>query len=108
MNTSGLSPESLDAVHRAMSYWTERWDWECPTLFGIEIEQMHRVLGNWPTVAPGAENETQCASVGALRELLYGASAVAKARISAVVGLSYEQAEALLSELHELSNQTQR
>ena len=105
MNTAGASPESQDAVRRAMTYWAERWNWESLTLFGVSLEQLRLVLGEWPTVASGTENEAECASIGALRELLYGASAVIPAKVPAVVGLSFEQAEALLSELLALAEQ---
>jgi len=88
-----------------MAYWAERWDWESPTLFGINLEQLRQVLAEWPTIAPGTENEAECASIGALRELLYGASAVVAAKVPAIVGLSFHQAEALLSELHALAEQ---
>ena len=88
-----------------MTYWADRWDWESPTLFGICLEELRLVLAEWPTVAPGTENAAECASVGALRELLYGTSAVVAAKIPEIIGLSSEQAEALLSELYALAEQ---
>ena len=88
-----------------MAYRAEGWDWESPTLFGVSLEQMQVVLATWPTVAPGMEIEAQCASIGALRELLHGASAVVPAEVHAVVGFSFEQAEALLSCLQALAEQ---
>jgi hypothetical protein len=100
MNLAALSPGSQEALRRAMQYWVEHWDFECPTLFGIEVTELIEVLESWPSVAPGSESKAALAVLGALRELLYGASAPSRSEVPAVIGLSYEQAHALCSQLH--------
>ena len=99
MRLAAISPESTKALCRALQYWADHWDFECPTLFGIELDELNGVLAHWPEVAPGTEHVTSLALLGALRELLYGASAVPKPQVLAVTGLSYERAHALCSEV---------
>ena len=99
MNITGLSPTAEEATRRALLYWHEHWDFECPTLFGIEREDLLAVLSAWPSVARGNEEHTSLAVVGAYRELLYGASAVAQGEVGATIGVSYEQACSLLEQL---------
>ena len=86
-----------------MSYWLDHWDWECPTLFGVEHRELREVLEHWPSVSAGSERAAACASISALRELLHGASAVAKHRLPALIGVTFEQAEGSLAELHQLA-----
>lgn len=103
MNPSTLSPESQEALRRAMGYWVENWDWECPILFGIELDELKEVLAYWPVIKPGTEEAVALASNGAMRELLLGGSTIDPAEVPATIGLSYEQAEALCSEVSGLA-----
>lgn len=81
-----------------MEYWKTRWDRECPTLLGIELDELELVLGCWPRIAKEDEEIAAAAMLGALRELLYGASAQPKAAIEGLIGISYDRA-GLLSTL---------
>ena len=40
-----------------MSYWAAHWDWECPTVFGIELEELQVVLEAWPHCSVDKEIE---------------------------------------------------
>ena len=31
-----------------MQYWLEHWDWECPTLFGLNKSELQQVCDEWP------------------------------------------------------------
>jgi hypothetical protein len=100
MNLASIVPTDLHALRRCMEYWVAHWDFECPTLFGIELEQLQEIIGRWPSIPAGTEETTALAMIGALRELLYGASAPPKARLPVLVGLSYEQAHDLCTQVH--------
>ena len=84
-----------------MSYWAAHWDWECPTLFGIELEELQAVLEAWPHCAIEKEVEAS-AAVGALRELLYGASTPPKGELPQILGVEYEAASALCDKVYAL------
>ena len=99
MQVLDLPPTAEEATRRALSYWYEHWDWECPTLFGIERHELFTVLSFWPSVAQGTEELVELAVVGAYRESLYGASAIAKSGVDAQIGVTYEQACRLLEQL---------
>ena len=99
MQEIALSLTAEEVTRRALGYWSEHWDWECPTLFGIERVELHSVLSTWPTIAPGTEEQVSLAVVGAYRELLYGASAVARSEVEATIGVTHEQACSLLEQL---------
>lgn len=99
MQLTDLSPTAEEATRRALAYWSEHWDWEGPTLFGIEREELCAILSAWPSVVPGSEERASLAVVGAYRELLYGASAISKGEVGATIGVSYEQACSLLEQL---------
>jgi hypothetical protein len=82
-----------------MSYWVAHWDWECPTLFGIELEELQAVLEAWPRTATPRETEASDA-IGSLRELLFGASTPARANLTQILGIEYEAAAALCEKVH--------
>jgi hypothetical protein len=102
MKLAAISPESQQALARSLRYWSEHWDFECPTLFGIELSELNEVRAKWPAVPSGNEFNTALALLGALRELLYGASALPKAEIPSVIGLSYESAEVLCTQVQSI------
>jgi len=106
MKTSGLTAQEVEATRRAMLYWTEHWDWECPTLFGVELEEMVAVVKTWPLVATGQEELVATCALGAWRELLYGASSVEPARVGETVGMSYSLAESVCTKVRLLANAT--
>jgi hypothetical protein len=99
MNFDDLSPSEQQAVHRAMVYWTENWDWECPTLLGIQLDDLMTVLASWPKVPAGSADTTGLAALGAVRELLGGGSAIPADQVPMVTGLSYSEAGALCSKI---------
>ncbi|MDO8774193.1 MAG: hypothetical protein Q7K57_36870 [Burkholderiaceae bacterium] len=101
MNPSILSAAEKDQLRRAMSYWAAHWDWECPTLFGIELEELQVVLEAWPHCAVEKEVEAS-AAIGALRELLYGASTPPKGELPQIMGVEYEAASALCDKVYAL------
>jgi hypothetical protein len=96
-----LSTAEQVQVRSALLYWATHWDWECPTLFGIELEDLQGVLQTWPNVGPQQENEG-LAVIGALRELLYGASTPPRSQLTAILGLEYEAASALCEKIYSL------
>lgn len=102
MDFATISPSSQEAVRRALQYWVEHWDFECPTLFGVELESLKQVLEHWPTVLSDTDQTVALATLGALREILYGASSIPASQVPAAIGLSYEQAHALCSEIHSI------
>ncbi len=83
------------AISAALRYWVAKWDWECPTLFGLEQAEMQQVLDGWPDDVDCGERTTALAMTAAFRELLHGASAVQRAEVPSVCGLSYEAANDL-------------
>jgi hypothetical protein len=100
MNTAAIAPADRLAIKLALEYWVAHWDFECPSLFGIELAQMQEVLLHWPSVPTKLERTAALAVLGALRELLHGASAVPGKEVSKLIGLSYEQAHDLCSKVH--------
>lgn len=99
MDASKISDLDQQAVGRAMKYWVEHWDWECPTLFGVELDDLKRVLHRWPLIAEIDQKELEAVVIGALRELIYGASSLPRAGVDEVIGISYNQADALIKAL---------
>jgi hypothetical protein len=100
MNTTSLTAADQTALALAMTYWAAHWDFECPTLFGIELGQFQSVIASWPTVQAGSEHATSLALLGSMRELLYGASAVPRSELPPLIGMSYQQAHDLCSQVH--------
>ena len=100
MDTSSLAVEDQNALRSVMEYWAARWDGECPTLFGIEIDELNRVLASWPEVGRDDQSNVDLATVGALRELLHGASSQPKDAIEALIGISHSRALILLEYLN--------
>lgn len=94
------SDVNQQAVRRAMQYWIDHWDWECTTLFGIELNDMKSALHSWPSAIGEDDPKLEAAATGALRELLYGASALPKSAVQEALGISYDSVENLLKELY--------
>jgi hypothetical protein len=85
--TLKISPAENTAIVNALRYWIEHWDWECPTLFGLERIDVQAVLERWPGVVDATPSHSSLAVNGALRKLLYGASAVDSERVRAICGI---------------------
>jgi hypothetical protein len=104
MKPTLLSSAEQDQVRSAMLYWVAHWDSECPTLFGIELDELQVVLHAWPHSA--AQRETEAlAAIGALRELLHGASTPPRSQLPEILGVEYETASALCAKIHALYRQ---
>jgi uncharacterized protein YecA (UPF0149 family) len=94
-----------EALKNSIQYWVEHWDWECQTLFGLDIEDFQTILDNWPNGFKLKEENTIYALQGSFRELLYGASAIRTNEIPEVLGvnesIANELAEILTKEIKE-------
>ena len=98
-----LSDSQQQAVRRAMEYGVQHWDWACPTLFGLEREEIIRSIVTWPRAEAGTAETTTLAVMGALREILFGASRPPKGELVGLIGLSYEQACDLVAVVHSIA-----
>lgn len=83
------------ALLKAIKYWIANWDFECPTLFGLEKAQLEEVVDGWPKSLLQNERLALLVCLGSLRELLFGASAISEHAVQSVIGLSYEEASNL-------------
>lgn len=94
MNTVAFDEREVEVIRRAFEYWLEHWDWECPTLFGIDRDELGAVLEGWPN--PRVDEETTAlAALGALRELLDGGSAIPGSEVERLLGLPLSDVERL-------------
>jgi hypothetical protein len=103
MDISDLSREEQNALRSILLYWTEHWDWECPTLFGLQRDDFADVVAHWPYCLTQNQRVATLALVGATREFLHGASAVGKERVQEITGLTLEDAVALVEKVHKRS-----
>lgn len=99
MRVDDLSAAEQSALPRVLKYWVTRWDWECPTLFGLEKNEFEAIANTWPTCLVKQETNAALALVGAMRELLHGASAVRDRQVQELIGISHAEAAALLERL---------
>ncbi len=106
MTSRSFTAEEEQQVRAAMAYWCEHWDFECPTLFGLELEVLVRVRNSWPTEAYSAREVEALAAIGSLRELLYGASTPPKELLPSIIGVEYEAASALCAKVHSVYRAT--
>lgn len=96
-----ITQKNSDALLHSINYWIEHWDWEYPTLFGLEQSEFQLIANNWPTSLSSENKITLIACLGSLRELLYGASAVSKTNVQNIIGINYEQASELCSSINQ-------
>ena len=99
MDVSQIPNVGQLAIRRAMQYWVKHWDDECPTLFGIDLDELKTALHCWPLTVGEDEPMVKAAAIGALRELLYGASALPTVEFQSALGISYDEAEILIQGL---------
>lgn len=89
-----------EALLKSIQYWIDKWDFECPTLFGLEKSDLIEIVKEWPASLSTDEERTLTACLGSLRELLHGASAVSRSVVSEIIGIQYEEASALCGKIH--------
>jgi len=97
MNLTAIEKEAL---LKSIQYWIDKWDFECPTLFGLEKSDLIEVVKKWPVSLSADEERTFIACLGSLRELLHGASAVSRAVVPEIIGIQYKEASALCEKIH--------
>jgi hypothetical protein len=83
-----LQPTELAALSAVLSYWEGHWDWECPTLFGLELPEYRAAVATWRETSDPSVPRVAFALLGALREFLYGASAVTADVVPRITGLA--------------------
>jgi len=47
VQTPLLQPAELAALSAVLSYWEGHWDWECPTLLGLELDEYRAAVATW-------------------------------------------------------------
>jgi hypothetical protein len=99
MKITNLSTTDQDALQRTLNYWISHWDWECPTLFGLEQSDFQALVSTWPQCLVLQEETAALAIIGGLREILHGASAVKGESIDQFIGICYSEACQLLNRL---------
>ena len=92
MDTSSLTSDEADATLRAMEYWIGKWDWECPTLLGVELEELKTVVAHWPAPSAATKGVTALCASGAWRELLDGSAALPAEDVRALTGIGWSEA----------------
>ena len=97
---SQFTSEELNALKNAIQYWIANWDFECPTLFGLEKSDLEEVSANWPNALNDDTELALVSCLGSLREMLYGASAINEQAVASTLGVSYGQASVLCSVIH--------
>lgn len=45
-----LSPTDQESVRRVLAYQVAGWDWEAPTVLGVQKEEVEGLLARWPAV----------------------------------------------------------
>lgn len=80
---------------KAIAYWVDRWDRECPTLFGRSLEDFEALLRSVQDMTP----EHTRAAHQALNELLNGASSVRATELPTILGVDEAVARAIMIEL---------
>jgi hypothetical protein len=100
MKATEFTDRELVAMKNAIQYWIAHWDWECPTLFGLDKSDFVKILESWPHCIKAKDDAAVYAAQRSFRELLLGASAVwPKEKIFDICGISYDNANKLLERL---------
>lgn len=99
MDISDLSALEQQALVSAIRFWANNWDFECPTLFGLEREDMSDIAGSWPESAVLRSADTALAVIGSIREMLYGASSLKPAKVRELVGITATELGELLDRI---------
>jgi hypothetical protein len=92
-----LQPQDQVALSAVLSYWEQHWDWESPTLFGLELEEYRAATVAWQASGDLSRPGVALALSGALREFLYGASSVKDHDILGITSMKKSELVALAS-----------
>ena len=96
-----LSDSDDKLILNIMKYWVDNWDFECPTLFGIELEDLQNVIDKWPEALLSNSVHAGRAVSASFGELLWGASSLSDARVKSEFGKSKDDLEAFYKSIHE-------
>jgi hypothetical protein len=83
-----LQPRERAALTEVLSYWQTHWDWECPTLFGLELAEYEAAVATWRASVDLSSPQVAYALLGALMEFLFGASAVTATDVFSITGMA--------------------
>lgn len=67
-------------ILNVMEYWAKNRDFECPTLFGIELEDLQSVIDRWPEALLSNSVHVGRSVSHSFIELLWGASSLPDTR----------------------------
>ncbi len=84
-----------------MRYWVENWDFECPTLFSIGLEDLEKVIEEWPKGINNRDVDAGRAVANSYGELLWGASALSNAKMVELLELPKKEVEKFYKSIHE-------
>ncbi|HAT40706.1 MAG TPA: hypothetical protein DCS87_03145 [Rheinheimera sp.] len=99
MEMNNLTSEERQVIRNALLYWESAWDWECPLLFGLSLDEFREAASTWSENSAQLSESEALAISSAFRELLYGASALPAEKVSVVCGISAVEVEALCNRL---------
>lgn len=96
-----LSDSDNNLILNIMKYWEKNWDFECPTLFGIEREDLQNVIDGWPDALAKRTVHAGRAISHSFGELLWGASSISDEKAKHLFGKSKEALEEFYMSIHE-------
>ena len=100
MDISDLASSEQEGLRRIIAYAIARWDWESPTLFGIEKLQAEVVLREWPASLQRSPAKAAAAIWGPLGFFIHGGG-MRDHECLAQFGLSQKDCAALLNKIRE-------
>ena len=66
-----LTPADQESIRRVFAYQLTKWDWEAPTVLGVQKEEVESLLARWPAVDDEDEASlAHCAIHSSLGDLI--------------------------------------
>ena len=86
-----LSSTDKESVRRVLTYQLAEWDWEAPTVLGVEKEEVEGLLKIWPAVDDQKEESTAHRAIHASLGDLIGLRGISEEDCQSRIGVTRKE-----------------
>lgn len=86
-----LSPGDQESIRRVLAYQLAGWDWETPTVLGVQKEEVEGLLARWPAVDDQEEASVAHVAIHSSLGDLIGLRGISEADCQSEIGVTLKE-----------------
>jgi hypothetical protein len=91
MPVRSLSFEGQETIRRVLVYQLDGWDWEAPTVLGVEKKEIETLLANWPAIEDQEKESIAHRAIHSSLGDLVGVRGISEEDCQAKIGVSRKE-----------------